>query len=240
MTAYHGGKQRIGKKLAKVIYEESMEIEDEYDFTIKGYCEPFAGMLGVYQHIPELFKDHKPKLKYKAGEINKSVAMMWNAAKKGWKPPRKVSRKKFGKLKISKDNTAEKGFVGHAHTFRGTFFDSYFKHSQARIDRNVNNVKEIGNILKKNNVIVSSKSYTQYSSLKGYVIYCDPPYANTEQRYYKDRLSGKLKFDTEKFWDWCRKMSKDNIVFISGYSSQKSGNIHNIWSHNKEKLYLMY
>lgn len=47
MTCYNGGKQRIGKKLADIIYDESLDIEYEYDFTIKGYCEPFCGMLGV-------------------------------------------------------------------------------------------------------------------------------------------------------------------------------------------------
>jgi hypothetical protein len=65
MCSYHGGKQRIGKRLSSVIADESLVIEDEYDFKIKGYCEPFCGMLGVYKHIPDLFEDHKPKLKYK-------------------------------------------------------------------------------------------------------------------------------------------------------------------------------
>jgi hypothetical protein len=37
MTCYNGGKQRIGKSLAKIIATESLDIEDEYNFTIKGY-----------------------------------------------------------------------------------------------------------------------------------------------------------------------------------------------------------
>ncbi len=40
MTAYHGGKQRIGKELAEIIVEESISISDEEDFEIKVYCEP--------------------------------------------------------------------------------------------------------------------------------------------------------------------------------------------------------
>jgi len=47
MTAYHGGKQKIGKILANVIYDVSTEIEQDKKFVIKGYCEPFSGMLGV-------------------------------------------------------------------------------------------------------------------------------------------------------------------------------------------------
>ena len=37
MTAYHGCKQRIGKK----IYEESEYIEEDEDFIIKGSQYPF-------------------------------------------------------------------------------------------------------------------------------------------------------------------------------------------------------
>ncbi len=62
MTVYHGGKQRIGKQLAKVIVQESLDIADDEGWSIKGYCEPFCGMLGVYQHIPELYNE---KLDYK-------------------------------------------------------------------------------------------------------------------------------------------------------------------------------
>jgi hypothetical protein len=35
-------------------------------------------MLGVYQHIPELFSGHL-RFKYQAGDINESVIKMWKA-----------------------------------------------------------------------------------------------------------------------------------------------------------------
>ena len=49
MTSYHGGKQRIGKVLAEIIYKTSIALEDK-DLKIRGYCEPFCGMLGMYRH----------------------------------------------------------------------------------------------------------------------------------------------------------------------------------------------
>jgi hypothetical protein len=55
MTAFHGGKQRIGRQLSEVIYKESIDISERESFDINGYCEPFCGMLGVYQHLPDLF-----------------------------------------------------------------------------------------------------------------------------------------------------------------------------------------
>ena len=45
-------------RLSSIIVEESLDIEHEYEFKIKGYCEPFCGMFGVYKHIPDLFDNH--------------------------------------------------------------------------------------------------------------------------------------------------------------------------------------
>lgn len=253
MTAYHGGKQRIGKKIAKRIHEVCTDIEDEYNFTIKGYCEPFAGMLGVYRHIPILFDNHKPHLKYKTGEINKSIVKMWNASKHGWKPPTNITREKFATLKTNGKTSKLKGFVGHAYTFRGIFFNSYFNHTQSRIEKNSKNVQDIGKILKETNTTIVDDNYKQFSNLKGYVIYCDPPYANFSQKYYTGiTYSNKLTFDHKKFWKWCKKMSKDNIVIVSEYSAPKD--VDYIWSKpiklgfgngkkvvkRTEKLYLLY
>ena len=165
MTCYHGGKQRIGKKLAEIIYDESIDIEEESDFPIKGYCEPFAGMLGVYQHVPELFEYHNPRLKYKAGEINKSIVMMWKEAQKGWKPPVSASNTVYDRLKNSKDS-ALKGYVGHQYSFGGQFFNGYApKYGKTKDSTKAsNNVHKIATNLR--NVSITNGTYTQFSNLK--------------------------------------------------------------------------
>ena len=211
MTSYHGGKQRIGKALAEVIYDVATEVADEDDFEIKGYCEPFCGMLGVYQHIPELFEDHRPKLKYKAGDTNASVIKMWKAAQKGWKPPTTCSEEQYDRLKASKATSALKGFVGHQCSFGGIFFGGFGGRygKSTSIGTSANKVKRIASEVSR--VSFTHGSYTQFSKLKGFIIYCDPPYSGTQCRY-GDR------FDTDNFWDWCEKMSENNLVFISEYS----------------------
>jgi DNA adenine methylase len=227
MTAYHGGKQRIGRELAEIIVEESLDIEDEYNFKIKGYCEPFSGMMGVYRHIPELFQDTHPKIKYVAGEINGSVVKMWNTAKRGWKPPTKnIGKNKFYMLKHDNKTSALKGFVGHVNTFRGHYFNTYFKHGNNKIKTNSERVQSIGKTLNKNKVSVKQGDYKQFSNIKGYVIYCDPPYVNTVCKY-------NVTFDNKEFWSWCRKMSRNNILFISEYSAPKD--FEKIWS-KKSKM----
>lgn len=50
--------------------------------------------------------------------------------------------------------------------------------------------------------------------IKGYVIYCDPPYKNTTQ--YDKKIVGEFPYD--EFYEWAREMSKSNIVLISEYS----------------------
>ena len=220
MTAYHGGKQRIGKEIANVIVQESLSISDDENFTIKGYCEPFCGMLGVYKHIPELFEDEELKLKYKAGDINKSVIMMWIAAQQGWTPPTSITEKKYLKLKNGNDS-AEKGFVGHQYSYGGEFFKAFCK-KYGKISDFPKAVQNVKNIAKKlEDVKFSYGSYKQYSKLKNHIIYCDPPYNNSKQDYVSE-------FNSENFYNWCRKMSENNIIFISEYSAPKD--FTKIWS----------
>ena len=47
--------------------------------------------------------------------------------------------------------------------------------------------------------------------LRDCVVYCDPPYKNTTK--YGNG------FDSDKFWDWARQLSKNNRVFVSEYEA---------------------
>jgi len=192
-------------------------------------------MLGVYQHIPSLFSKEY-KLKYKAGDINKSVILMWKAAQKGWKPPTKsFSRDQFYKLKESKHSPL-RGFVGSLQSFRGVFFGAYYPYKSTR---NKNSSEKVQNIAKElRDVDFKYCSYDKFSNLKNYVIYCDPPYQNTSQFYYENNKRSNLRFDNDKFFKWCMKMAENNIVFISEYSCPKK--FKKIWSKGKENLYLIY
>ena len=217
MTSYHGGKQRLGKQLAEIIVDTSLDIAEEEDFDIVGYCEPFCGMLGVYRHIPEFFEEESyDNLTYLAGDGNGSVIKMWKAAQNGWKPPTICSEKTYNKLKNSPDS-ALKGFIGHQCSFGGQWFKGFAQ----KWDKTKNPKKSserVKNIaLNLSDVKFKKKDYNYFSSLKNFVIYCDPPYCDTYCRYNNNN------FDSKKFWDWCKDMSKDNIVFISEY--QKPRNI---------------
>lgn len=202
MTSFSGGKQKIGKKLAQVIADKTRISK----FDVKGYCEPFCGMLGVFQHIP----DHFLGIEYKAGDINNSIIKMWKAVQEGFVPPTIVTEDEYNRLKDGIDS-AEKGYVGHQYGFGGKFFKGYAPKYGKNINstRASNNVVRIGKKLK--DVKFTYGSYTQFSDLEGYIIYCDIPYGNTDYRYLD-------KFNDEDFYEWCRIMSEKNLIFVSEYN----------------------
>lgn len=222
----HGGKKRIGNDIAFAIFHFVdyfiLNYASKFGFKLKGYCEPFSGMLGVYIHIYELFNEDYPKLKYLAGDINESVIRMWQQAQKGWKPPIKnCSEKEFEKLKYNPRPSAKKGFIGIFCSYRNIFYQAYKeKYQKERVnmkkmsDNVINIAKKLGRVK------FNAGEYTQYSKLKGYIIYCDPPYWESQSRYYDER-NIRIKFDTYKFWEWCIKMSHNNIVFVSEYKIPK-------------------
>jgi site-specific DNA-adenine methylase len=230
MTIYHGGKQRLGREISQCI---SDAIKYFPEFNIHGYCEPFCGMLGVYQYILPMINNN---ITYEAGDINESVIEMWKAVKDGWIPSLIYTKDQFDILKYNRECSAEKGYVGCLYTFRVVFFDSYFLHNKGK--RNSNRDRIINMKSKIKNIQFSTGEYNQYSDLCGYVIYCDPPYKNATCRYFNGKgYYDKLSFDHDSFWKWCKHMSTKNIVFVSEYSAPDYAI--EIWKKDKERLYLV-
>lgn len=203
MTYYHGGKKRIGSKVADII-EQVVEIFEDYGYTCKGYCEPFVGMAGVYKHIPKIFGD---SFTYLAGDANKNIIDFWKKAVSGWKPPSSCSKSQWLKYKKSTSNSPQKTFCGYATDFRGHYYRGFCDKQNVAIQRE--NVIETAKELKRTKF--THGTYTQFSHLKHFIVYCDPPYDNTEQYKNID------KFDSEAFWDWCRDMARDNVIIVSEY-----------------------
>lgn len=57
-----------------------------------------------------------------------------------------------------------------------------------------------------------NKDYKDFSNIKNSIIYLDPPYKDTNKVYNHNNLN------YEDFYRWCKDMSKENIVLISGYN----------------------
>ncbi len=197
MTAYHGGKKRIGRKIAQDIAK--------YSPKARVYVEPFCGMLGVFIHSLNFIDAEY----YIAGDINGSLIEMWKEIQGGWKPPKRCSEKKFKKLKYNGETSAEKGFLGHALGFRGIYFNTKrFDVDLERAAAKISDYKsEIGDIS------FFEGSYDQFSNIRGGVIYCDPPYFI--QSVYMDEFGSRRTFNFKEFYEWAEMMAKNNFVFIS-------------------------
>ena len=227
MSYYLGGKKRIGKEIANKIYEVSNEYEN---IKIIGYAEPFCGMMGVYQYIPELFKDNK--IKFKASDRNHYLIKLWKGIQNGYTPPITCNKKEYYKLKDNDSKSLKAIFLGFACSIRGVFRSTYL---ETNVKLQSEHCKNIGEKIK--DVDLYSGDYTMWSHLKNYIIYCDPPYKDSGSPYAIGNIYD-TNFDYKKFTKWCEKMSEYNIIFISEYNKPcKECSL--VWKKDKEKLFVI-
>ena len=105
--------------------------------------------------------------------------------------------------------------IGYCASYGGRYYDGGYgrdsKGGRSIYTERVANLKEQAPNLKDIKFYV--KDYRDYLKLgiKNALIYCDPPYKNTKQ-YSKQSIN------YEEFYNFCREMSKDNIVVISEYT----------------------
>lgn len=75
-------------------------------------------------------------------------------------------------------------------------------------------------------ITATSSDYREYVHEEGDVVYCDPPYASTDQYNAGD-------FDSVAFWEWAR--TRDYPVYVSEYSAPDD--FVSIWSKEKRSLF---
>ena len=199
---YFGGKARLGKQIANHINLLCGDIEN--------YYEPFCGMCSILENI-------NATNKY-GFDLHEDLILLLNAVNDGWIPPTSISEDEYNILKKSEPSIL-RGFVGFGCSNSGKFFGGYARDSTGRnYTQNAHN-----SILKKvqkfGNVIFKNQAY-DILNVKDSVIYCDPPYNNTTGFTVG-------KFDSNKFWEWVRNISVENIVIVSEYNAPEDFNV--IW-----------
>lgn len=111
------------------------------------------------------------------------------------------------------------GYVGFLFSYSGVFMDGYAKgctikgHPRHWGLERYNNLLNQKEELKTTTFIVENIFNINLDKLnKNMLIYIDPPYKNAKQ-------DNKEKFDTEKFWNLVKEMSKKCIVVVSEYEA---------------------
>lgn len=253
MTAYQGGKKRMGKWISTLIKTHEYDLfharEPRGAHGAIAYWEPFVGMCGVMRHtasaVPLQYKprgasqaadnddnvsDGKdtegrkgrdgPTCTYSArvgSDANADVVCMWNALQAGWDPPTECDKKRYEELKAQPGPSAERGLIGHACAFGGTFFSTYKAHTNTskRYTSCLAGSRGVLNVLPHvrdvqfhtahfGDMHMPNEMLQRYISDGSCVVYCDPPYANSWKRSYG--TSG-ASFDRDMFWDQLRHWS---------------------------------
>lgn len=200
---YMGSKNRLSKELAPIIQSY---VDQPW---CKGYLEPFVGGANMIDKI---------RCERKFGsDINKYLISLLQHVQANPKDlPTIITEQEYKKVMVNKDNYEDWyiGFVGFCCSFGAKFFGGYARGKTDKgacrnyaLESYKNLNKQAPNL---RNIKFKCCDFQEINKIKNFVIYCDIPYRNTT-KYSESN------FPYDKFYGWCRDLSKDNVVLISEY-----------------------
>ena len=196
---YLGGKFRIAKQIGAYL---NQVIADKRPTE---YFEPFCGSCWITQEITNAIPRN-------ASDIHEDLIMLWRGLQDGsFIPPDNITEEQYVIQKNLKPS-AMRGFVGFGCSFSGKWFGgmarsktsnrNYCGEAKRTLLRKIEKLKDVK---------FGNYSYLYLNPINS-IVYCDLPYFGTTG------YSGVEKFNYEKFYNWCRMISKNNLVYISEYS----------------------
>lgn len=202
---YMGSKNKLSKELVPII--QSYITEDT-----KCYLEPFVGGANMIDKI---------KCKNKVGcDIHKELIALLKYSQEN-ELPETISEEEYNQVKNNKEDYPDwyVGLVGFCGSFGAKYFNGFARRynkdgSLFDVPRQaINSLRRQSKKEEFKNIKFLNCNFLDLpiNKIKGYVIYCDPPYRGTTKYATKE-------FPYDEFYDWCREMSKDNIVLISEYN----------------------
>lgn len=209
--AYVGGKSTGFRHIIDVLNNPKYDNMD--------YLELFCG----YCHITKRIKNKKS---ITINDKNELLICLLNGIRDNLPYP-KISRERYNELKNQHNIiTFERAIAGFCYSYNGKLWGgyvldnsnspSYKKYGKLMVYHNQR--QNYYDKLKKNNSFMTASIHcNSYEDFKptNCLIYCDPPYRNTTG-YNKNNVGD---FDHDKFWNYIREISKNNIVFVSEYNA---------------------
>lgn len=146
------------------------------------------------------------------------IALLKQAAKDSSVFPTTVSKDEYNDVRQNSDNYPDwyVGLVGFCASYNGKYFGGYANNVKTKLNTIRNYADEaIRNLVKQaenlRDIDFRHCDFRDIKELKNCVIYCDPP--------YKDSTKYSVAaFPYGDFYNWCKEMSKDNIVLVSEYN----------------------
>lgn len=217
---YMGGKSKKGPIIANKM--ESILKKNKH---IKGYIEPFCGSLGVFRHMTQVMEG-KPC--YALDGCEDLILLFKKLQENKFKCPEPIDEEKWKKLKYSKKPSALRAFAGFGLSYSGIWFDGYAQKYAPQRDYHgaaYRGLQKIKPFIK--DAIFEHRNYKDHLKCieKGsYLIYCDPPYANTKKQF-----GSNYDFDINVFWETAKKWASwGNIVVVSETTAPKDPKIKEI------------
>lgn len=207
---YQGSKNKIAKYIVPII----QKYIDDNNITV--YVEPFCGGANIIDKI-----QCKTKI---ASDYNEDLIALLKYAQKDNElsiAPEECTFEHYSDVrenrkqctnKYSKEYTA---LIGYCASYGGRYYDGGYgrdsKGGRSIYNERLKNLKEQAHSLK--DIHFFCRDYKDYLSfdIKNALFYLDPPYKGTKQ-YSKQNIN------YDEFYDFCRNLSKNNIVIISEYN----------------------
>lgn len=254
---YYGGKSRLGKYLMKKIVMYVNIVLDNYNFKEINYIEPFCGSLGTFKPMIDILSEKeysRYKINYYASDINKDLILLYNYLKHNEIPNNLfISRKQYESLKTEKSSVI-RAIAGIVYSYGGGWFNGYC--TSVVLDNGLkrNYIRESYDALNRDRKYIKLINFkhasyeTCLNNIKNNdnkvlnIIYCDPPYRDTNKKYNIES------FDHDLFWETMRVLSKNNLVFVSEltaptdfkcvYTHKYSSKINKINVDRDEKIFI--
>lgn len=210
---YCSGKSRISKSIADEICK--WEVKDffcdcdsnrrERERESKTAVSLFCGTCSVESKLANAFDV------VICNDKQEYLIAMLDGVQKGYELPEFVSEEQYKYIREHKDeDKVLTGFVGFGCSFAGKFFGGYARNKEQTnyaLQSKRSLLKDIATL---KNTRFISMDYQDVELPDGCVVYCDPPYRGTTAGY-----GLKENFDSDKFWDYIRAISKNHHVYIS-------------------------
>ena len=201
---YSGGKSLLAKQIGAEIMAAAG--------GCSVYLEPFVGGASVLEVVAPSFEQAL------ASDMSEDLILMWQALQLGWNPPLTFDGADYQDLKNSEPSPL-RGLVGFGVSFGGLWFSSYAKNSydnrgKGRVNDYYKQAREcvLRQAARFATVTFSRRDYRTWHPGKGWLVYCDPPYADTAGY---DAVGP---FDSNEFWTVAEKWSRAGaVVLVSEY-----------------------
>ena len=206
---YMGSKAKISKYIVPII-QQYIDLN-----SITTYIEPFVGGANV---IDKIRCDRRI-----GSDANEYLIELFKFQQSHKDFPSDISYEDYCNVRTAYNMNSEIeyekyyiGLVGFLASYNGRFFDGGFAKPTISDGKLRNYYQEhLRNLLYQNldGIEFQCGDYHSFSEYIDCLIYCDPPYRNTKE------YNSRIKFDSDEFFEFARKLSENNIVLISEQSA---------------------